>query len=161
MTHLTPERHEWFASTEEQFDLSLSHSACQPLPVGDLLDDAELKSFTEVDLGYGGFEGLPELRSVIADSYDTINSSQVLTFHGPSEAIYTFIRAMLRPGDQIVVPSPAFHPLHAIARHIGCEVKEWRATNEQSCTFDVDDLAALCGSPTKLIVINFPHNPSG
>jgi aspartate/methionine/tyrosine aminotransferase len=57
--------------------------------------------------------------------------------------------------------SPSFHPLHAIARHIGCEIKEWRATDELSCSFDVEDLASLCNESTKLIVINFPHNPTG
>lgn len=159
--HLQSEIHQWFALAEGRFDLSLSHSACQSLKVGDLLDEAELRAFAEIGLAYGTFAGLAELCESIADSYTTIEPSQVLTFNGPSEAIYTVMRAVLQPGDQIVVPSPVFHPLQAIARQIGCEVKAWRARDEHSCTFNVDDLAAICDSSTKLIVINFPHNPSG
>lgn len=161
MTHPASELHEWFATTEGRFELSLSHSACQPLHVAELLDEAELKAFAEVGLAYGAFEGLAELRQLIAGDYETIDPSQVLTFNGPSEAIYTFMQAILEPGDQIVVPSPVFHPLQAIARQIGCNIKEWRAADELSCTFDVDGLAAICDQSTKLIVINFPHNPSG
>jgi aspartate/methionine/tyrosine aminotransferase len=151
----------WFATAEGRFDLSLSHSACETLAVHDLLDDNELKSFTNTALGYGHFEGLPELRSEIADQYESVDAAHVITFNGPSEAIYTFMQAMLRPGDRAVVQSPMFHTLHTIARQIGCEVKEWQPSDPLSCTFDVSDLASLCDESTKLIVINFPHNPTG
>ena len=77
------------------------------------------------------------------------------------KAIYSFMQARLEPGDQIVVSSPLFHPLHAIARHRGCKIREWRATDELSCSFDVSDLASICDEKTKLVVLNFPHNPTG
>jgi len=152
---------EWFASTEGSFDVSLSHSGCQPLDVGDLLDADDRKALGDVSLAYGAFEGLAELRQLIASQYESIDPGDVVTFNGPSEAIYTFMRATLEPGDRIVVASPLFNSLHAIARHMGCEVKEWRAQDEMACTFDVEDLAAVCDQSTKLIVINFPHNPTG
>jgi aspartate/methionine/tyrosine aminotransferase len=152
---------EWFATTEGRFDLSLSHSGCQPQNISEFLDEDDLRAFANLNLAYGAFEGLAELRRLIANEYEAVDPSHVLTFNGPSEAIYTFMQALLDLGDQIVVPSPVFHPLHAIARHIGCEVKQWRATDELSCSFDVADLAAVCDQSTKLIVINFPHNPTG
>ncbi len=151
----------WFAVAEGRFDLSLSHSACEIQRVGDFLDDDELKAFAELPLGYGPFDGLPELQEVVAGQYETIKAANVLTFNGPSEAIYTFMQATLDPGDQIVVQSPLFHTLHAIARQIGCQVKEWRPMDELSCEFDVDDLDAICDPSTKAIIINFPHNPTG
>lgn len=40
-------------------------------------------------------------------------------------------------------------------------MSEWRPTEERSCDFDVSDLAAICDASTKLIIINFPHNPTG
>jgi aspartate/methionine/tyrosine aminotransferase len=85
----------------------------------------------------------------------------VLIFNGGGEAIYTFMKTMLNPGDEVVVQSPMFHTLHAIARSIGCHVTEWRPTNETTCSFDVSALLALCSQKTKLIVFNFPHNPTG
>lgn len=151
----------WFAAAEGRFDLSLSHSGCQSLAAAEFLDDDDLQSLANVPLGYGAFDGLAELREVIASRYETADASHVMTFNGPSEAIYTFMRANLEKGDRVVVPAPLFPSLHSIARHIGCEVVEWKPTDEALCQFDVADLAAICREPTKLIVINFPHNPSG
>jgi aspartate/methionine/tyrosine aminotransferase len=84
-----------------------------------------------------------------------------MTFNGPSEVIYTFMRAMLSPEDTVVVQNPMFQTLHSIARHTGCTVREWRPKDEAGCEFDVSDLAAICDRTTTLIVINFPHNPTG
>lgn len=153
--------HEWFADAEGRFDVSLSHSACQPLSVNELLSDADFESLRSLSLDYGAFEGLAELRTLIADSYVNMDPSRVLTFNGPGEAIYTFMRAMLKPGDEVVVPSPVFSSLQGIARQIGCRIVEWRAADQVTCSFDVNDLAAVCTASTRLIVINFPHNPSG
>ena len=152
---------EWFAKAEHRFDLSLSHSGCEPQLVADLLDDADWESFRAVSLNYGAIDGLSELRTLIAGQYDSVDPEQVMTFNGPSEVIYTFMRAMLRPEDTVIVQSPMFQTLHSIARHTGCTVREWRATGECSCEFDVSDLAAICDPTTTLIVINFPHNPTG
>ncbi|MBC8355234.1 MAG: aminotransferase class I/II-fold pyridoxal phosphate-dependent enzyme [Planctomycetes bacterium] len=151
----------WFAVAEGRFDLSLSHSACEIQCAADVLDNAELKAFAEIPLGYGPFDGLPELQRAIARQYESIEPANVLTFNGPSEAIYTFMQATLEAGNQVVVQSPLFHTLHAIARQIGCEIKEWQPTDELSCEFDVASLAAVCSSSTKAIIINFPHNPTG
>ncbi len=151
----------WFAVAEGRFDLSLSHSACETQSVADLLDGDELQEFTQLSLGYGPFDGLPELQESIASQYETIAPANILTFNGPSEAIYTFMQAVLEPSDEVVVQSPLFHTLHAIAKQIGCTIKEWRPTDELACSFDVKDLAKVCSKSTRVIIINFPHNPTG
>jgi aspartate/methionine/tyrosine aminotransferase len=151
----------WFAEAEGRFDLSLGHSGCQPIKAADFVDEAELKTFADMLLGYGEFAGLGEFRQLIADEYETIDPADVLVFNGPSEAIYTFMQAMMQPGDHVIVQSPMFHTLHSIARQLGCEVREWKPTDELSYSFDVADLASLCHERTRLIVINFPHNPTG
>jgi aspartate/methionine/tyrosine aminotransferase len=152
---------EWFSVAEGRFDISLSHSDCEPLSVFDLLGENELAEFADFCLGYGTFSGLDELRRGVASQYETIEPDDVLVCGGASEAIYTFMRTTLNPGDQVVVQTPLFNTLHAIARSIGCEVTEWRPTNETTCEYDVSALAGLCGECTKLVVFNFPHNPTG
>jgi aspartate/methionine/tyrosine aminotransferase len=155
------ELNEWFAKAEGRYELSLSHSGCEPLRVADLLDEADWQSFAAVSLNYGAIDGLRELRTLIAEQYESVEAEHIMTFNGPSEVIYTFMRAMLRPEDTVVVQNPMFQTLHSIARHTGCTVKEWRPTDESGCEFDVSDLAAICDRTTTLIVINFPHNPTG
>ena len=152
---------DWFAAAEGRFDFSLSHSDCEPLHCSDLLNEQELKEFGHFRLGYGPFAGLEELRNLVAHQYQTIEPKDVLIFSGASEAIYTFMRTMLKPGDDVVVQSPMFQPLHAIAQAIGCKLIEWRPDNELTCDFDVSVLSHLCNKRTKLLVFNFPHNPSG
>ena len=151
---------DWFAAAEGRFDISLSHSDCEPLNVSDLLDERQLVAFTDTRLGYGQFAGLDELRSLVADQYETLDQNDVLICNGASEAIYTFMRTNLDAGDEIVAASPMFHTLHAIARSMDCTVRDWR-WSEATCAFDVSALESLCGANTKLIVFNFPHNPSG
>lgn len=152
---------DWFAAAEGRFDLSLSHTDCEPLSVSDLLDEPALGELAGFRLGYGTFSGLEELRNIIARQYETIRGDDVLIFGGASEAIYTFMRTMLNPGDEVVVQWPLFHTLHSIARSMDCRVTEWRPTDELNCSFDVSHLPDLCKADTRLIVVNFPHNPSG
>lgn len=151
----------WFSAAEGRFDLSLSHSDCEPLSVSDLLSESELSEFATLRLNYGLFAGSNDLRHAIAAQYDTITPEDVLVFSGASEAIYTFMRTTLNPGDQVIVPMPLFNALHAIARSMGCQVVEWRPTNEMTGAYDVSTLVSLCSERTKLIVLNFPHNPTG
>ncbi len=152
---------DWFAAAEGRFDLSLSHSDCEPLSLSDLFQESEFANLADFRLGYGTFAGLEQLRSLVARQYTTIDKNDVLIFSGVSEAIYTFMRTMLNPGDEVVAQSPLFHTLHAIARSLGCKVTEWRPTDETTCSFDVSALIELCNPRTRLIVFNFPHNPTG
>jgi aspartate/methionine/tyrosine aminotransferase len=152
---------DWFATAEGRFDLSLSHSDCEPLSVSELFNERDLAEFAELRLGYGEFAGLEKLRNSVARQYSTIDNDQVLIFSGASEAIYTFMRSMLEPGDEVVAQSPLFNSLHGIAQSIGCRMTDWRTADEMTCAFDASALSRICNERTKLIVFNFPHNPSG
>lgn len=151
----------WFATAEGRFDISLSHSDCEPLNVSDLLDGDGLNSLTDFGLGYGSFAGLDELRQLVSQQYTTIEKDKVLIFSGVSEAIYTFMRSILSPGDEVIVQSPIFNSLRGTAQSIGCNIIDWRPSDEATTTFDPSALVELFSSSTKLIVFNFPHNPSG
>lgn len=151
----------WFAFAEGKFAHSLGHSGCESIPISAFCDSAEVQELLDQPMGYGAFDGLQAFQEVIAKQYLTIKPNEVCTLNGPSEGIYTFMRAILEPGDQVVVQAPLFHSLHAIAKHIGCKMREWRPADEFENQFDVSDLANLCDENTKLLVINFPHNPSG
>ena len=159
---LTPfELVNWFSAAEGRFDISLSHSDCEPLAVSDLLDAQELTKFTCFDLGYGSFMGLEDLRNEVAQQYTTVTPQNVLIFSGASEAIYTFMRTMLNPGEEVIVQTPIFHSLYGVAQSIGCKMVEWRPADDMTCSYDVSSLLALCNKETKLVVFNFPHNPTG
>ena len=152
---------DWFAAAEGQFDLSLSHTDCEPLSVRDILTVEDLERFAEESLGYQPFAGMAQLRETIARQYETVTANDIVVCNGASEPIYTFMRSMLSAGDEVIVQAPLFHTLHTIARAIGCHVTEWRPADPERFTFEVETLRGLCRRQTRLIVINFPHNPSG
>ena len=127
----------WFAAAEGRFDISLSHSDCEPLSVADVLDKEGRNTLDNYRLGYGTFTGLAELRQAVARQYTTIDKDDVLIFGGASEAIYTFMRTNLNPGDEVVIQSPIFNSLRGTAEAIGCKIVEWRPENELTCALDV------------------------
>ena len=63
---------------------------------------------------------------------------------------------------------PGYQSLYEIAKSIGCSVSQWKpvvTSPAEGCKgsirFEVEDLRKLVTSQTKLIVMNFPHNPTG
>jgi aspartate/methionine/tyrosine aminotransferase len=69
---------------------------------------------------------------------------------------------LLSPGDHVVAISPAYQSLHEIARSIGCALTPWRLEPvEGGWQIDLDRLERAVTPQTRLIVLNFPHNPTG
>uniref|UniRef100_A0A7S3V2H7 Aminotransferase class I/classII large domain-containing protein n=1 Tax=Aplanochytrium stocchinoi TaxID=215587 RepID=A0A7S3V2H7_9STRA len=94
---------------------------------------------------------------------ETIHPEDVLLVC-PIEGIYLAARALLKAGDQIVVPCPAYQSLFEVGKSIGCTVQMWNFEDKADTGeigFNIDTLRKLVTSKTKLIVANFPHNPTG
>jgi capreomycidine synthase len=106
--------------------------------------------------------GDPDLRAAIAARrWGGGDPERVMATHGSSEAIYLIMRTLLRPGDEVVVLSPAYQPLYSIAESVGCELRHWRLDFERRFVPDMDELRSLINPKTRMIVANFPHNPTG
>lgn len=141
----------------------LSASDCQGLRMTELIAGAEadLRARWEgLRLGYTESQGLPDLRAEIATLYESVDAGEVLVA-APEEAIFLTMNALLEPGDHVVCTFPGYQSLYELARTIGCDVSLWRPSEEKTWRFDPADLEALLRSDTKLVVWNFPHNPTG
>jgi aspartate/methionine/tyrosine aminotransferase len=141
----------------------LSTSDCQGLPMADLVTNADddLRARWEgLRLGYTESQGLPELRTEIATLYETVAGDQVLVA-APEEAVFLAMNALLEPGDHVVCTFPGYQSLYEVARGIGCEVSLWKPSEGPLWRFDLAELQALLRPDTKLVVWNFPHNPTG
>ena len=106
-------------------------------------------------------QGSPGLRSAIASRWGDGNAEAVMATHGSNEAIYLVMNALLSPGDEVIALEPVYQQLWAIAEHIGCELKSWRLRQDRHFAPDLDDLKAVLTSRTRMVVVNFPHNPCG
>jgi aspartate/methionine/tyrosine aminotransferase len=71
------------------------------------------------------------------------------------------MNALLEPGDEVVVLDPGYHSLVHIAESIGCQLKYWKLRFEQQFAPDFEELKSLITQNTRMIIVNFPHNPTG
>jgi aspartate/methionine/tyrosine aminotransferase len=153
----------FFARHEFSARHLLSTSDCQGLDLADLLalaDDDALRRWHGLTLGYTESQGLPDLREQIAAVYETISGSEVLVA-APEEAIFLAMNAILEPGDRVVCTFPGYQSLYQLALSIGCDVVYWEPVEGEQWRFDPDQLEELLSGKTKLVIWNFPHNPTG
>jgi len=153
----------YFAKYEFSARYLLSSSDCESLSMQELLGmaDAEMKDMWEqLKLGYTESWGHPLLRQEIAKIYQGIEQPDVLTVV-PEEGIYLLMRALLQAGDHVICTFPGYQSLYEVARSIGCEVSTWEPDETRGWNFPIDELARKMRANTKLVVVNFPHNPTG
>ncbi|MEW1698517.1 capreomycidine synthase [Streptomyces sp. NPDC091278] len=115
----------------------------------------------ELVLGDTHSLGGVELREAMAARWAGGDPGRIMATLGSTEALYLVQRALLEPGDEVIVPDPAYASLDAIAEASGCRVRRWRLRPEDGFAPDVDELVRMIGPDTRMVVLNFPHNPTG
>ncbi len=144
--------------------LNLSASDCESLSVGALLDlsGTPFSDLASLHLGYTESQGHPALREAIAGMYEKAEACDVVVTNAPEEAIFILMETLLEPGDRVVVQTPCYQSLKQLALHKGCDVRAWDVVETQDgWRLDLDRLDALLTPGTKLLIVNFPHNPTG
>lgn len=160
------ETEHFYAKYEFNTPYQLCNSDCESVTIETLLEmaDMSLEQFGMQALGYTESQGNPHLREGIADSYNNVAPDDVVVLGTPVEGIYLAARTLLDLGDEVIVLTPAYDALINLFEHVVGEanVKKWafRATPD-SWTLDLDDLRDLLTPRTKMVVVNFPHNPTG
>lgn len=152
----------YFAQYEFSVKYLLSSSDCEALTQSELLASAsdERRSLWEdLKLGYTESRGHPLLLEAIAGLYRGIDPAHVIEVV-PEEGIFIAMNTLLQAGDHVVVTYPAYQSLYQVAESLGCSVSRWHP-DPVDWQFDVGDLAGLIQPATRLIVVNFPHNPTG
>jgi aspartate/methionine/tyrosine aminotransferase len=153
----------FFARHEFNVRHNLCASDCETFSVGELLDlePGAAEEFAALRLGYTETAGDPGLRRLIAGLYHGIEADDVLVFAGAEEAIFVFMNAVLNAGEHVIVHSPCYQSLAAVASGHGCRVTPWPARREHGWALDLDELERSASSATRALVVNFPHNPTG
>lgn len=153
----------YFARWEFHVRHVLCASDLEPLPLADLvaLADGETRRLWDtLRLGYTESAGHPLLRAEIARLYDTTASDDVLTFTGAEEGIFLAMHALLSDGDHAIVAWPAYQSLYEVARSVGATVS-LVPVDDRGWELDPDRLLAELRPNTRVIVVNFPHSPTG
>ena len=113
---------------------------------------------------YAPNQGTPELRSAIA-AYETgrgnaTKPEEVLVTVGSSQALFTALLGILNPGEEVIVPVPAFSLYETIVTVAGGKLVP---LDVSKTGFQIDEgaLQALITPKTKAIILNSPNNPTG
>jgi capreomycidine synthase len=101
------------------------------------------------------------LRDAIGERWANGDPDRVMATHGSSEGIFLAMNALLRPGDEVITVSPCYQQLSSMAESKGCEMKYWNLNFDQGFVPDVGRLRSLISPRTRMVVMNFPHNPTG
>jgi aspartate/methionine/tyrosine aminotransferase len=155
----------YFAQYEFKVKYLLSPSDCESFLMDELLRMASPESlalWNNLGLGYTESQGHPLLRNEVVRLYPHIPNENIL-IAAPEEAIFIAMQALLSSGDQVVVVDPAYQSLQEIARSLGCEVIKWtlQPGKDGDWHLDLDQLKDSLTDHTRMLVINFPHNPTG
>ncbi len=115
---------------------------------------------------YGPSAGLDELREAIVlrekrDNGILISTEDVFVTNGTAEAILAILAAAFCPGDELLVPSPAYPPYISSAEFYGIRPIEYRTIEEEGWIPDLDDIRRKITDKTKAILIINPNNPTG
>ncbi len=129
--------------------------------------DAGIRSLEEGLTYYTSNNGMLEFRREISEyqnrrfglQYDP--ETEIIVTVGGSEAIDLAMRALVAPGDEVIIPEPCFVCYEPLARLAGGTPVTVRLLPENGFKLTASQLRAAITERTKLLVLPFPNNPTG
>ena len=115
------------------------------------------------DKGYGKYgpaKGTTELRKALAERTEC-EFENIMVCPGARFAVYLAITTLLNPGDEIIVIEPAWPAYKDCALNAGIKVRTIKTTLETKWEPSVDQINNAINENTKMIVLNYPNNPTG
>lgn len=126
-----------------------------------LLSHDILSMDIQQQLSYVPDEGVESLRCAISLLFAQISSEDIVTTSGAQEAIFCCIHALLEKNDKLLAITPIFEPLLSTAEEIGCQIITQSLQPKKVWELDLNQLEQNLKQGIKLLIINFPHNPTG
>ena len=163
-----------FSGIRKFFDLASTMKDVISLGVGepdyaapDRVIDACIESLKNKETSYTSNWGLLELREEISClfkkryglEYDPMN--EIMITVGVSEAITVVMQTILNPGDQVLMPDPAYLAYPACVRLVGGTPVLVPTFSDDEFRLRVDELEEKLTTKTKALLIGYPNNPTG
>lgn len=152
-----------FAKWEFKARYHMTASDAESVSLRDLLamaSEEDREAFEGMWLGYTETWGAPDLRAVIADTYAGQTAENILCFAGASEGIFAANSVLLDKDSHAIVVTPNYQSHETLPLAI-CEATGVPLDPEDNWSLDIDRVRDAIRPNTKLVTINFPHNPTG
>ena len=156
------------------FDLLASMEGVISLGVGEPdfttpwhISEAAIYSLGKGYTMYTSNSGMPELRQELAryleDSYDASYDpdGELLITVGVSEGLDLVMRAILNPGDEVIMPDPCYVAYESCVLLSGGEPVKVPTNQDNDFEVSAADIEARITDKTKAILIGYPANPTG
>ena len=156
------------------FDIAATRKGVVSLGVGEPdfitpwhIREAAIHAIEKGRTFYTGNRGLIQLRRGICEYYDRRfgvhyepEKNCIITVGG-SEAIDIILRTLVQPGDEVILPTPAYVAYAAIIEMAGAKVVEIELKEEDQFKLTPEALSNAVNNKTKAVILNFPGNPTG
>jgi len=125
------------------------------------------------DKGYGKYgpvKGITELRKELVkwnsyahdgEEWKRPTEENIMVVPGARFAVYLAITTLLNPGDEMIVIEPAWPAYKDCALNAGIKVRTIKTTLETNWEPSVEQINNAINENTKMIVLNYPNNPTG
>ena len=115
---------------------------------------------------YGSSWGLQEFRDSINMNHIKergfdIKIDQLVVTPGANSGIYFTIRAIVNPGEEVLIPDPGFVSFEAAVLAAGAKPIRYSLNFKDNFQPSADEIESLISKSTSLMIINSPSNPAG
>jgi aspartate/methionine/tyrosine aminotransferase len=130
------------------------------------IKEAAIRSLRANRTHYTPAAGILELRTAIAEYVHRtrgvrVSLDQIVVTPGAKPMIAAVLMALLNPGDEVIIPDPAYPAYRSITTYVGALPVSLPLLESKDFRFEIDALEAAITPRTKILVLNSPHNPTG
>ena len=133
-------------------------------PTPQPIKDAAYRALQQDQTHYAPNQGLPALRAAIAAKETRrgfpCTDEEVLITAGATGALFTALLGILNPGDEVVIPTPAFPLYETIVTIAGAKAVRLDTT-DSDFQLTPEALEQVITPRTKAVILNSPNNPAG
>lgn len=113
-----------------------------------------------LELNYSPIAGAPGLREAIAEMQGVL-AEEVVVLAGSAEALFHIFCLAMKPGANIIIPSPCFPAHEVMPESLGFEIRRYHLRRRNSYAVDLAEIERLADDRTAILLVNSLHNPTG
>lgn len=130
------------------------------------IKQAAIRSIENNETRYAPEAGLPSFRRAVAQKYTKqfgrpFTEDNVMAAAGGVEGVILSFMTVLNPGDEVIIPDPAYTCYEGQAELLGARVIRVPLKEEYGFRLQPEDLEAAVTPKTKIVLLNYPSNPVG
>ncbi len=149
---------------ENVFDFTLGNPNLPPPPQFKAALLETVQNLGPCSHGYMPNPGYPFTRKAIADQVAAergveIDAGHIVITVGAAGALNVALKTLLNPGEEVIVPTPYFVEYGFYVDNHGGVLKT--APTRSDFTLDIDAIEKMLSEKTRVVLINFPNNPTG